>query len=334
MQSALGADLVRAGKLGQVVARVRRRARSLRRRLAALALAARVAARRTGTRLSGLPPRDPLPSWNTLFRRDRLPRLRREKLMLESFDAELMARLNEKRLRGQILFEYGTLLNAIPTWTGLSVLDIGTGGGRLPRWMAAQGAAVVCFDYPRPVERPAHSSGDAVTRRGRRKAAPLEVSWVKGDMLELPFASGSFDLVTSLSVIEHLDTDLADRRYVPYAEQRMKAQRALSEMVRVTRTGGTIYLTSDCCDYSRTTSDAWRPYYYFVDGPALSGAWPSGDVQEIFYDYLTRQGCTLMGRNTFAASEITGDPNFATFRGPFFSCFSVLARKLARDAAA
>ncbi len=105
-----------------------------------LAAIARRSLRRAGNRVLGLPARRELPAWNMLFRRDLLPLLERERRLLEAFDEQLASRLNERRLVGQILFEYGTLLNAIPSWEGLTVLDVGTGGSRLPRWMASSTA--------------------------------------------------------------------------------------------------------------------------------------------------------------------------------------------------
>lgn len=287
--------------------------------------------RRAGNPLLGLPPRRPLPAWNAMFRRDLLPMVEREKRILEAFDHHLASRLNEERLIGQIAFEYGTLLNWNPPWSTLSVLDIGTGSSTLPRWMVSRGASVVCFEFPQAVEvKPVRGTltkiADVVLRR-----LPHSVRWVFGSMLELPFADGTFDLVTSFSVIEHLDTDLTDRSYVPYKEQKKRAARVLREMIRVTKPGGHVFITSDCCDYLKAEADAWRVHYYFKDGPELSGAWPVRDVQEIFYNYLNEHGCTLVGPNSFSAADLVGDGKFATFRGPFFSAFAVLATKNPRQ---
>jgi ubiquinone/menaquinone biosynthesis C-methylase UbiE len=142
----------------------------------------------------------------------------------------------------------------------------------------------------------------------------------------------AFDLVTSFSVIEHLDTDLTDHSYVPYPQQRERCAQALNEMIRVTKVGGYIYVTSECCDYKRATTDAWRGNYYFEGGgPDLSSAWPVRDVQELFYDYLTEHGCSLVGPKSFSASDLNGNSNVETFRGPFFSGFAVLATKNKRE---
>src|SRR5262249_19421711 len=159
-----------------------------------------------------------------------------------------------------------------PSWAGLRVLDIGTGRSTLPRWMSAAGAAVVTFDLASPVE--TTSSGfqervDAIVAR-----RPRILRAVSGSMRALPFASASFGLSTSRSVVEHRDTDLPGRPYVPYAEQRRRLAEVLDEMIRVARRGGCLYITSECCDYTRAASDAWRDAYYYDDGPPLSGAWP------------------------------------------------------------
>jgi SAM-dependent methyltransferase len=145
-------------------------------------------------------------------------------------------------------------------------------------------------------------------------------------MRALPFAEASWDLVTSMSVVEHLDTDLPARTYVPYEEQQRRLAEVLDEMIRVTRPGGHLYVTSECCDYERATTDAWRAAYYYDDGPALSAAWPVNDVTRLFYDYVAERGCTLTGGLQFNPDDIA-DKRRWTSRGPYFSGFSLLARK-------
>src|SRR5687768_4293330 len=91
-------------------------------------------------------------AWNTVFRRSRLPQLSAAVDTLRGFDVSLNVVLTAPRLAGQIEFEYGTLVDWIPSWAGLRVLDIGTGRSTLPRWMASQGARVTTLEYPNPVE--------------------------------------------------------------------------------------------------------------------------------------------------------------------------------------
>lgn len=292
--------------------------------LSEMALA--LVAERARNRIAGGAQWKQLPAWNGMFRKDLLPLFEKERRELETFDLYLYLTLNSPRLLGQIIFEYGTLVNFIEDWQNCQVLDIGSGRSTFPRWMVSKGASVIAFEYPQQVESRIEGKFEKLngllSRNGRR--SPSEVF---GNMLELPFHNGSFDLVTSFSVIEHLDTNLPDLSYVPYPEQRRRAARVLSEMARVTKPGGYLYLTSECCDYTKATSDAWRSSYYYEEGPEMSAAWPVEDVNEIFYEFLISEGCSVVGTNSFRSSDLNGDENCSTFRGPFFSAFSVLVTK-------
>ena len=250
--------------------------------------------------------------------------LSREQAVLERFDLYLYEVMNSPRLVGQIVFEYGTLLRAIEGWSGLRVLDVGTGRSTFPGWMSREGARVTTFDLPKPAERSLGGFQTRVNRLvGRRPGATRPVT---GSMRCLPFCDASFDLVTSLSVIEHLDTDLPARTFVPYEEQQRRLAEVLDEMVRVAAPDGHVYITSECCDFARATTDQWRPAYYYDDGPPLSAAWPAQDVPRLFYDYLAARGCTIVGGAHYDAARLARE-DYWTWRGPYFGGFSVLARK-------
>jgi SAM-dependent methyltransferase len=94
------------------------------------------------------------------------------------------------------------------------VLDAGTGVGFLLPGLAAVAEKVVGADLSRVVT----YARTMVNRRGLRN-----VALVNADILALPFVEGSFDLVTCLSVIEHVPDPAA----------------ALSELARVLRERGT-----------------------------------------------------------------------------------------------
>jgi len=262
--------------------------------------------------------------YNTMFRRSLLPRLESQRRTLETFDLYLFDIMNSERLRGEKVFEYGTLLNAVPDWRGLRVLDIGTGRSTLPEWMAYCGSSVTTVDLPTPAEDRWGGFQERVNGLVARRAGGR--AGVASSMRRLPFRDGSFDLVTSLSVVEHLDTNLPDRAYVPYEEQRRRLAEVLDEAIRVTAPGGHFYLTTECCDFERATTDAWRPAYYYVGGPPLSGAWPVRDVRALFYDYLAERGCTLVGGVQFDPAGIA-DADSWSFRGPYFSGLAMLARR-------
>lgn len=291
---------------------------------ALLTRAAAVGVVRLDMALRGLPDRQPLESWNRLFDRRLATRLRREWRQLNGFDIALWSVVNDSRLYGQIVFEYGTLLNAIDDWRDLRVLDLGTGRSTLPHWMSAQGAAVVSFELPAPFE---VKPGGWYGRVASSAHGGLAVAEVRGSMQALPLVGNAFDVVTSFSVVEHLDTDPTTRTWVPYAEQCRRLREVLREMVRVTKRGGLIYVTSECCDYGRATRDEWRGAAYCGDAPEVSAAWPVRDVPKLFYDYIQTLGCTLKGPVLFDPDLVGRDERYQTFRGPFFSGFSLLAVK-------
>ena len=261
---------------------------------------------------------------NVMFNAMIPPALGAERAALERFDLYLHDVMNSPRLQGQIVFEYGTLLRAIDRWSRLRVLDIGTGRSTFPKWMSREGAVVTTFDLAKPAERSWGGFQERVNDVVGRRPGALHA--VVGSMRGLPFDDASFDLLTSLSVVEHLDTDLPDPTFVPYDEQQRRLGQVLDEMIRVAKPGGYIYITSECCDFERATIDRWKPAYYYDEGPALSGAWPAQDVPRLFYEYLADRGCALVGGVEFAPSNIAREDHW-TWRGPYFGGFSVLARK-------
>jgi SAM-dependent methyltransferase len=262
--------------------------------------------------------------FNVMFGQRLLEPLRDECARLSAFDLYLYDVMTSPRLRGQIRFEYGTLLRSVESWRGLRVLDIGSGRSTLPHWMSAQGAIVTTFDLPAPAE---PTVGGLLGRvNGVVSSRPGRVSSAAGSMRQLPFRDGAFDLVTCLSVLEHLDCDLPSRTYVEYPEQCRRLEQTLGEMERVTAIGGRVYVTSECRDRALATSDAWRPAYYHTGGPPISSAWPVDDVEPLFHGRFARRGWTLVGGMQFDPLTIAEPLNW-TFRGPYISGFALLAEK-------
>lgn len=119
-------------------------------------------------------------------------------------------------------------LDALGVTRGDAVLDLAAGTGTSAAPLADRGVRVVACDL---------SLG--MLRVGVRRRPDL--AFVAGDALALPFADGSFDAVTISFGL----------RNVPDVE------RALREMLRVTRPGGCVVV----CEFSRPTNRAFRTVY-------------------------------------------------------------------------
>ena len=108
---------------------------------------------------------------------------------------------------------------------GARALDVAAGPGNVATELIAHGASdVVALDL-------SHAMLREGARRGHR-----HIHWVNGDAQRLPFADGSFDVVTISFGL----------RNVP------DPQRALAEFARVTRPGGRVVV----CEFAAPT---WRP---------------------------------------------------------------------------
>lgn len=286
------------------------------------------AGRRMRRSLSGLPPARDIGGWNRMFYRGCEKDLAREKAALETFDMWMLQRLNDPRLHGQIVFEYGILLNALTEWNGLKILDIGSGASSLPHWMVSRGAHATALEMEDPWEARGVVRGIVEPlNQAILKPTRSGITLKTGSMFDIDAPDNSFDLVSSISVVEHVDTKYPERTWNPYDEQKRLLAITLDEMIRVTRPGGLVYVTTECADYSRVVSDAWRQYYYFKDGPEFSSLWPVEDVIPLFYDYVQDRGCDLVGPLLFNPADLNGNPDFETYRGPFISSFTLLARK-------
>jgi ubiquinone/menaquinone biosynthesis C-methylase UbiE len=107
------------------------------------------------------------------------------------------------------------LIEALDVHSTERVLDVATGSGNAALAAARRGCAVVGSDYV-----------PALLDRARRRADAegLEIEFVEGDAEALPFADGSFDVVSSVF----------GAMFAPNQEK------AASELARVARSGGRI----------------------------------------------------------------------------------------------
>ncbi len=107
---------------------------------------------------------------------------------------------------------------AVGDAAGLDVLELGCGTGRHTVWLAAAGARVTAVDF-----------SQGMLAEARRKVKGRAVDFVVHDLHDpLPFPDGSFDLVVSGLVLEHL------RKVDPF----------FAEAHRVLRPGGRAVMSS------------------------------------------------------------------------------------------
>ncbi len=148
-------------------------------------------------------------------------------------------------------------------WSGLHVLDLGCGRGRWSRMYSARGAEVVGLDI----------SVDAL----RALAAELRTGhFVCGDVSMPPLADNSFDLVNSVTVIQHL----------PYDRQGP----ALHSVARMLRPGGYFVMLENIDDFRSQfvyprAADDWMA---LASQYRLSAEWRSGSNFDIPHRVLSR----------------------------------------------
>ncbi|MDR2347842.1 MAG: class I SAM-dependent methyltransferase [Bifidobacteriaceae bacterium] len=123
-------------------------------------------------------------------------------------------------------------LRAIKPAPGEVILDLAAGTCTSSIALARRGAEVVACDF-----------SEGMLRQGQRRLGGLRgaVCLVAGDAAQLPLADGAFDKVT-------ISFGLRNVQDVP---------RALAELLRVTKPGGTLVI----CEFSRPSGRPYRAVY-------------------------------------------------------------------------
>lgn len=109
------------------------------------------------------------------------------------------------------------VLDLVPPNSGGTVLDIACGPGILIKGLLEKGYRVTAVD----------AAPEMVERAKELFAGSQDVAIQVANTYELPFADGSFDVITALGLLEYLDRE----------------EVALNEMIRVTKSGGLLLLT-------------------------------------------------------------------------------------------
>jgi ubiquinone/menaquinone biosynthesis C-methylase UbiE len=118
---------------------------------------------------------------------------------------------------------------------GARVLDVATGTGAQARAFAARGAEVVGIDI-----------SEAMLRVARRKTRLPNVTFQRADATELPFEDRSFDVACVSFALHEMPPSVRER--------------AVREMVRVTKSGGAIVIV----DYALPQNAAARELVYHI----------------------------------------------------------------------
>ena len=109
---------------------------------------------------------------------------------------------------------------------GDRVLDVGAGFGRHVFECARRGADVVALDYAEDEVIDTRATLGAMADAGEIDIERFK-GVMRGDATRLPFADGSFDVVITSEVLEHIQDDVS----------------AIAEMVRVLKPGGSFAAT-------------------------------------------------------------------------------------------
>lgn len=263
---------------------------------------------------------------NTLFSRIEARRLRGHAQRIAHNDPTPRARVAKRRIRGVRDWEYGTLLGVIQelpardAWVGL---DVGAGNSTFPLYLIETGnaATMTTLDLPGAYE------GQSDENRKREEAAGI--TRAEGSMLDLPFPPDSFDLVTCISAIEHLDgvpkahLDAPDENpQMPYEQYIADTAKAVASMASVVKPGGLLYLTTDAYIPGLQTKDAWNP-----PADRIWSAYRFEEIEDLFVKSLLSRNFELVGRPDYDRSLLLDSANRSTYRGRYFTTFALLARK-------
>ena len=116
------------------------------------------------------------------------------------------------------------------------ILDVGSGISIFPAYLALQGHEVYSID-----------NDDTLMEKIAPKLAEwsgTRVNYSIGDAINIKFGDNTFDTVFCISVLEHLEEEKIDGKYVNYRKQNLDIK-AINEMLRVLKPGGLLVLTFD-----------------------------------------------------------------------------------------
>jgi SAM-dependent methyltransferase len=254
-------------------------------------------------------------SVNTFIDKRDLELLARETGEMIASDSYLRNRLSDSAIEGLKAWEYGKLVSSLGDFHGIQLLDVGPGDSTFCLFLAKKGASVTTIDYPQPMA----PDEECFRKRCYEKGVAVHC----GTMLQMPYKDAKFDLVSCISVIEHLDIT-PDWKPISYKNFITLTQRALVEMGRVLKKGGYLYLTSDAYEPQRQNTDNWALGAIY-DG--VGAAYSIYDIERVFVNTLERAGLALVNGYDYRPGLVIDDPQRCNYRGRYFTTFNILAQK-------
>jgi len=167
--------------------------------------------------------------------------------------------LNDLLSAGQVRRWRRVVAGAVDARPGQRILDLAAGTGTSTVSFAASGAECVACDFSIGMLR-------AGIRRVRADGKGPQPAFVGGDALRLPFADEAFDAVTISFGLRNV----------------VDPQRALAEMLRVTRPGGRLVI----CEFSRISNRPLRALYERYLARALPAVARRVSRNPVAYEYL------------------------------------------------
>lgn len=224
--------------------------------------------------------------------------------------------------------EFPWAINKANLYGSMKILDIGSGVSQFPIYLASRGHEVYSID-----------NDETLVNKIAPKLAEwsgTNVNYSLGDVIQIKFEDNTFDRIFCISVLEHLEEELVNGKYVSYKKKNLDIK-AIAEMLRVLKPGGILVITVEWSevpeeersyklqdiykrllrDYrhllatdkkpeidwqvtSKQCLDAWRsfpPFYYTVD------AWAMGIVLRKPSEQITNKFVSkLINKLTFKST--------------------------------